>query len=271
LALNTTQPARRPKTGMFGCRRVHLTIITAERYLAAGDRLHLANSFQIVGWTTASRHASALAAVFALAHEGGSRTDLRQVSQHRHFRAGAGRPARQRWPYAYGSAPWSVPLKALKPLDLDHSQFTFVDIGSGKGRVVLAASTLPFARVIGVEFSPPLCRIAERNLVTSRYVRRRAGQVGIVETNAAAFAVPDTPCVYYFYNPLSFDLMDIVINDIVKSYRTDRRKIYLICVGMSSIIQKIMVHRNLQILHAFEVKTGVLSKASVFILMAADD
>lgn len=57
---------------------------------------------------------------------------------------------------------------------------TFVDIGSGKGRVVLVASTLPFMRVVGVEFSEDLDRIARENLSRFPAAEQCAGQVELL-------------------------------------------------------------------------------------------
>jgi len=42
--------------------------------------------------------------------------------------------------------------------------FTLIDLGSGKGRVLLMASDYPFKRIIGVEFMPELHRVAEGNI-----------------------------------------------------------------------------------------------------------
>src|SRR6516164_8514420 len=35
----------------------------------------------------------------------------------------------------------------------DHSQFTFIDFGSGKGRVLFVAAEYPYRRIQGVEFA----------------------------------------------------------------------------------------------------------------------
>ena len=42
--------------------------------------------------------------------------------------------------------------------------FAFVDMGSGKGRALLVASELPFAKIVGVELSQELHQIAEENV-----------------------------------------------------------------------------------------------------------
>jgi|CXWL01.1.fsa_nt_gi SAM-dependent methyltransferase len=46
----------------------------------------------------------------------------------------------------------------------DAAEYEFVDIGSGKGKALLVASTYPFRRVRGVEFSPQLHETATRNI-----------------------------------------------------------------------------------------------------------
>ncbi len=43
-------------------------------------------------------------------------------------------------------------------LPIDCSEFTFIDVGSGKGRALLLAADYPFRRIIGVEVPPELHR-----------------------------------------------------------------------------------------------------------------
>jgi len=47
-------------------------------------------------------------------------------------------------------------LQEFSKLNIDYNQFTFIDFGAGKGRVLLAASEFPFHRIIGVEFASEL-------------------------------------------------------------------------------------------------------------------
>src|SRR5690242_3123851 len=42
--------------------------------------------------------------------------------------------------------------------------FSFIDVGAGKGRALLLASELPFRKIIGVELSKELARIAAHNI-----------------------------------------------------------------------------------------------------------
>ncbi len=65
----------------------------------------------------------------------------------------------------------------------------FLDYGSGKGRVLLMAAQFAFRRVIGVEYSEELNRVARRNI-------ERAGrrcvckEIEVVTADAAEFRVP---------------------------------------------------------------------------------
>lgn len=52
---------------------------------------------------------------------------------------------------------------ALKALKIPKGK-VLVDIGSGKGRVLLVASEFGFREARGIEFSPKLCAIAKENL-----------------------------------------------------------------------------------------------------------
>ncbi len=67
----------------------------------------------------------------------------------------------------YGIAP-SAFNAALDRLALDWARFTFVDIGCGKGRALLLATRHPFRSFLGVELSPDLAAVAQRNLAAFR-------------------------------------------------------------------------------------------------------
>jgi hypothetical protein len=57
-----------------------------------------------------------------------------------------------------------------------HTLLSSLILGSGKGRALLVASELPFAKIIGVELSRELHRIAEQNL--GAIDRHRSGARG---------------------------------------------------------------------------------------------
>jgi hypothetical protein len=175
--------------------------------------------------------------------------------------------------HRYEPTPWSSLPKIFKHLRLDFRRFTFIDMGAGKGRVILTASMLPFRSVIGVEFSPELCRIADNNLRTCRFLRRQAGDARIMECDATKFVPPDTPCVFFFLNPFSTRLMKLVINNIYDSYHQNPRDIYLICIGGGdpTSFEEIAGIPALKLRHSFLIPWGLLTRRNVAIFLVTAD
>lgn len=108
----------------------------------------------------------------------------------------------------------------------DVSEFTFVDFGSGRGRVLLFASEIRFKRVIGVEFSEQLHASAVDNIARAKHVRK-CPIVQPMLADATKFVLPDGPLVLYFFDPFRDQVMQQVIDNIKRSYLSDPRKIYL--------------------------------------------
>src|SRR5262249_16864475 len=66
--------------------------------------------------------------------------------------------------YFYVATTASLIYEILASLELQPDTFAFVDMGSGKGRALLVASEFAFARIVGIELSPQLHRIATENI-----------------------------------------------------------------------------------------------------------
>lgn len=84
--------------------------------------------------------------------------------------------------------------------------FTFIDVGSGKGLVVMLASRLPFRAVVGVEMAPELHRIAHANLQAFERREKPSAPVQLVCTNALELPLPQGDLIAYLYNPFDQEL-----------------------------------------------------------------
>ena len=80
-------------------------------------------------------------------------------------------------------------LALLRQLDLPR-ECVFVDIGSGKGRVLLIASMYGFSKVVGIEFSGPLCLLARRNIDTFRKRVALPAPIEVIEADAVKVHIP---------------------------------------------------------------------------------
>jgi hypothetical protein len=140
---------------------------------------------------------------------------------------------------AYDTCPWSTLRRSMHLASLRAEGFTFVDVGCGKGKVLLSAMVLPFKRIVGVEYSGYLSRVAEQNIASVRSLRRRCSSVEIICTDAAKYPIPDEPTIFFFANPFTYEVMEIVLGNIVNSYANTSRPIYLLFYRASSIMPQI--------------------------------
>ena len=126
----------------------------------------------------------------------------------------------------------AVPVLALgamrKVLPDDLDRCTFVDFGSGKGRVLLYASQFPFARIVGVEFAEELHRVAERTVAAGRHPKQRCHDVGVLLQDAMEFEIPDGPCVFFLFNPFERYVLERVVGNICASFERSPRPMHVV-------------------------------------------
>ncbi len=116
----------------------------------------------------------------------------------------------------------------LGNLAIDFSEFTFIDIGSGKGRVLLMAADYSFRRVIGVELLPELHRVAQENIAKYQTDSQRCFAIEAICGDAREFGFPDEPLVLYLFNPLPESTLAELVVNLEHSLRKHPRPIFLI-------------------------------------------
>ncbi len=94
----------------------------------------------------------------------------------------------------------------------------FVDLGSGKGRVVLQAARYPFKRVIGVEIAADLSEIAGANVRATRERRRLACEdIELVTADILEYELPPDVTVAYMYNPVRGRTFELAIDRLISA------------------------------------------------------
>jgi len=139
----------------------------------------------------------------------------------------------------YLGSPERVTRHLIRALNIDLRDFTFVDYGSGKGRVLFTAAEFPFKKVVGVEISEALHQVAERNII--RYVGEPLkSEIQLWYGDARRFELPDGNLILHMYHPFGPDILKEMLNMIqaAGAARPDRRILvpYLFSIGVSKAV-----------------------------------
>lgn len=116
----------------------------------------------------------------------------------------------------------------MRKLRIEHREFTFVDYGSGKGRVLMLAAEYPFRRIIGVEFAESLHEISQENVAT---LGADAARIETVLIDATEYEPPDEPLVLYFFHPFGAPALKRVLARVQASLERVPRPAYVVLSG----------------------------------------
>jgi len=115
----------------------------------------------------------------------------------------------------------------------DLERFTFIDLGSGKGRALLLAAQHPFRRIIGIEYARELHEIARRNVQKASLSMSKLERIECVWADAAEFDVPNDPLFCFLYNPFDAKVLTSVLERLRQSSESNPREIWIAYVNPS--------------------------------------
>jgi hypothetical protein len=116
----------------------------------------------------------------------------------------------------------------LQAHPLPYEECIFIDCGSGKGRVLLMASELPFRRIIGVEFASDLTEIAQANIQKYHSPTQKCWKLEAVCADATIFHFPVEPTVLYMANPFEGVVMEKFLSHVENSLREHPRPFFVL-------------------------------------------
>lgn len=88
-------------------------------------------------------------------------------------------------------------VKCLAKMEMDFQEFTFVDIGSAKGRSLFAASNFQFYKIVGMGFSPRQHEIAIKNIRSYQSAFQKCCEIETSLSNPSEVEIPPGPVVYH--------------------------------------------------------------------------
>ena len=104
------------------------------------------------------------------------------------------------------------------------TDYTFLDIGAGKGRAVLLASEFPFRQIIGVELNPDMAAIAQSNADiwhlahASDPTASATAPIHILQDDALTVPLPPTPTLAFLFHPFEDPVLKKLLSRIETAF-----------------------------------------------------
>lgn len=131
--------------------------------------------------------------------------------------------------YAYLPAPPRNVRSTLRLMPIgDVATYTFIDMGSGKGRSVFLAAAMPFKKVVGVEHSSGLHDAATANLRSMRCSEKERARIELIHGDAGAYGFPAGNLVLYLFNPFGPEVMSRVLKNLEQAMQEEQRHVVVV-------------------------------------------
>jgi predicted RNA methylase len=115
----------------------------------------------------------------------------------------------------------SIFRQALGALAENLNDFTFIDLGCGKGRALLLANEFGFSQIVGVEFASELAAVARKNC------HRVGVKATVLCQDAVQFPFPPGKLVVYLSNPFGPTVLNPVLDRLLESATAKCYVVYL--------------------------------------------
>ncbi len=110
--------------------------------------------------------------------------------------------------------------------DMERASTTYIDVGCGKGRMLIQAVEAGFSNVVGVEFAKPLAEQARLNLNAA--LPNADGTWRIDEADARTYDYPDGPLAVFLYNPFDPPVFRAFLSNLLKGLAERPRELRLV-------------------------------------------
>src|SRR5258708_18250722 len=115
----------------------------------------------------------------------------------------------------------------MHALPTDLSKFTFVDLGSGNGHVLLLASDYNFRRIVGVEFLRELHESAVENIARYSSQSQQCRNSESICMDVRDFEFPAGPLVVYMFNAFPESVFPRVLDNLRRSLQAIPRPTFV--------------------------------------------
>ncbi len=157
-------------------------------------------------------------------------------------------------------------LEELLSLPLLKKYYYFADIGCGKGRAICVAAHFGFNKVLGLELSKDLCKIAKENIAETKKIFPQL-DAKIINNDAYYFEIETGMDCLFMFNPFDEFVMEAVMENVKISLTKKDRPMAIIYLNnlheqpiLKAGFKEVYNCKRLQYLQAtvYEYKSSVL-------------
>lgn len=126
----------------------------------------------------------------------------------------------------YAPTGMTMTRRMIRRARVDPSHFTFLDIGCGKGRILLLASLAGFTQITGIEADSDLAEIAQAN-VRQWTVGHPSSKIDVIIGDARTAPFPDGDLFVFLSNPFTGQVFRDFVARLTALVSVERRNLII--------------------------------------------
>ena len=134
-------------------------------------------------------------------------------------------------------------LETFRTLSTDAA---IIDLGCGKGRVMVVAAHFGFRKITGIDFAKELCQEATRNMERLQSSFQHLDWK-VIHANVADYPVQPGDSVFFMFNPFFEDTLNLFLDNLDKSLQRHPRKTWFLYA--SPLHRSALVKRGYEIIY----------------------
>ncbi len=150
-------------------------------------------------------------------------------------------------------------LRQIQPLLPPDARL--VDLGCGKGRILMIAAECGYAGATGIEFAAELCDIGRKNLENFRGRTQCAADLEIVHGDVVLYEIGPRDMLFTLFNPFDQSVTAQVASRLVESLTKYPRRV-IVCLyntDTAELIERITSFRRIEESNHFGYRVTLLS------------
>ena len=139
----------------------------------------------------------------------------------------------------YLPSPPRVTQSMLDRVGVQPETTTFVDLGCGKGRVMLLAAQRPFRRVVGIEISSELAATARANVERYCSPPDLLAPIDVVNADVTTVELPEGDILVHLYHPFETPVTEAVLRRLEASQDRSARRITIAYLAYTEAVGRV--------------------------------